>query len=178
MYTIGKLVKEFELSRSTLLYYDRIGLLKPSARTEADYRVYSEQDFNRMSKIALYKKAGLSLEAIAEILDSADDRLSNILEQRLESLNSEMNRIRQQQRFILQLLGKDSLLKNAKAMNTEQWIKILEDSGMDHAAMHQWHVEFERHLPEAHRDFLEALGMSKAEIEAIKASAQKAITPL
>ena len=177
MYTIGKLVKEFNLSRSTLLYYDRIGLLTPSARTEADYRVYSEQDFNRMSKIALYKKAGLSLEAIAEILDSGADQFSTILEQRLESLNSEMSRIRQQQRFILQLLGKDSLLKNAKAMNKEQWVKILKDSGMDEAAMHQWHVEFERNLPEAHHDFLEALGMSQAEIEAIQVSARKAITP-
>ena len=177
MYTIGKLVKAFNLSRSTLLYYDRIGLLKPSARTESDYRVYSEQDFNRMSKIALYKKAGLSLEAIAEILDSADDHLSNILEQRLESLNSEMSRIRQQQQFILQLLGNDALLTNAKTMNKAQWVKILADSGMDQAAMHQWHVEFERNLPEAHHDFLEALGMSKAEIEAIKASARKAITP-
>lgn len=175
MYTIGKLVKEFNLSRSTLLYYDRIGLLKPSARTEADYRVYSEQDFKRMSKIALYKKAGLSLDEIAEILDSADDQFSNILEQRLESLNAEMSRIRQQQRFILQLLGKDSLLKNAKTMNKAQWIKILENSGMDHAAMHQWHVEFERNLPEAHHDFLEALGMSEEEIDAIKSSARKAM---
>ena len=176
MYTIGKLVKKFNLSRSTLLYYDRIGLLKPSDRTESDYRIYSEQDFNRMSKIALYKKAGLSLDEIAEILDSADDQLSNILEQRLESLNLEMSRIRQQQRFILQLLGKDSILKNVKAMNKVQWVKILEDSGMDQEAMHQWHVEFERNLPEAHHDFLEALGMSKAEIEAIRASARREIT--
>lgn len=177
MYTIGKLVKVFNLSRSTLLYYDKIGLLKPSTRTESDYRVYSEQDFNRMTKIAMYKKAGLSLEAIAEILDSADDQISNILEQRLENLNLEMSRIRQQQRFVLQLLGKDSLLRKAKMMNKAQWVKILADSGMDEAARHQWHVEFERNLPEAHHDFLEALGMSQAEIEAIKAFARKEITP-
>ena len=73
MYTIGNLVKEFQLSRSTLLYYDKIGLLKPSQRTESDYRLYSEQDFNRMSKIAMYKKAGLSLEAIAEWLRDYGD---------------------------------------------------------------------------------------------------------
>ena len=175
MYTIGDLVKEFNLSRSTLLYYDKVGLLKPSARTESDYRLYSEQDFNRMSKIALYKKAGLSLDAIGEILDSAEDQLTHILEQRLESLNSEMSRIREQQRFVLQLLGKNSLLKNVKVMSKAQWIKILQDSGMDQAAMHQWHVEFERNLPEAHHDFLEALGMSRREIEAIKALARKDI---
>ena len=175
MYTIGNLVKEFQLSRSTLLYYDKIGLLKPSQRTESDYRLYSEQDFNRMSKIAMYKKAGLSLEAIAEILDSPEDSLSSILEQRLENLNSEMSQIRNQQRFILQLLGKDSLLKSAKVMDKEQWIEILTASGMNQEAMHQWHVEFERNLPEAHHDFLEALGMSQSEIEAIKTSAQKSL---
>ncbi|MEM7537408.1 MAG: MerR family transcriptional regulator [Chloroflexota bacterium] len=178
MYTIGKLVKEFNLSRSTLLYYDKIGLLTPSERTESEYRLYSEQDFNRMSKIALYKKAGLSLDAIAKILDSADDQLSTILEQRLESLNEEMSRIRQQQRFILQLLGENSLLKNIKVMSKEQWVQILEDSGMDHEAMHQWHVEFERNLPGAHHDFLEALGMSKEEIEVLRASARKTIMHL
>ena len=177
MYTIGDLVKAFNLSRSTLLYYHKIGLLTPSERSESDYRLYSEQDFDRMSKIALYKKAGLSLEAIAEILDSLDDQLSSILEQRLESLNLEMSQIRQQQRFILQLLGKNSLLKNSKVMNKEQWVEILRNSGMDQRAMGQWHIEFERTLPEAHRDFLEALGLSDAEIEAIKASSRNAITP-
>ncbi len=175
MHSIGKLAQQFNLSRSTLLYYDKIGLLKPAARTAAGYRVYSDDDLYRMSKIALYKKAGLSLEQIATVLQSADGALSTILEQRLESLNAEMGRIRQQQRFILQLLGNESLLKTAKTMNKAQWVQILRDSGMDDAAMHQWHVEFERSLPEAHRDFLEALGMSATEIEAVVASARKAM---
>ena len=175
MYTIGELGKKFKLSRSTLLYYDKIGLLRPSQRTESDYRLYSQDDFDRMSKIALYKKAGLPLKAIGEILDDSENQLSNILEQRLEFLNSEMSRIRQQQRFILQLLGKNSLLKSAKVMNKAQWVKILEDMGMDHEAMGRWHVEFERNLPEAHTDFLESLGMTTAEIEHIKAISQEGI---
>jgi len=80
-----------------------------------------------------------------------------------------MSRIRQQQRFVLQLLGKNSLLKNSKVMNKEQWVKILKDTGMDEKAMKQWHIEFERNLPEAHSDFLESLGMSREEIEVVKA---------
>ncbi len=39
MLTVGKLAEDFGLSRSTLLYYDRIGLLQPAARTEKGYRV-------------------------------------------------------------------------------------------------------------------------------------------
>ena len=44
MLTIGKLARKFDLSRSTLLYYDRIGLLKPSGRTRANYRVYTPRN--------------------------------------------------------------------------------------------------------------------------------------
>ena len=51
MYTIGKLAKKFDLSRSTLLYYDSIGLLKPSSRTESEYRQYSEDDAARLEQI-------------------------------------------------------------------------------------------------------------------------------
>jgi DNA-binding transcriptional MerR regulator len=172
MYTIGQLVNQFDISRSTLLYYDKIGLLQPTARTEANYRLYSEADRKRMSQIALYKEAGLSLESIAEILDSAGDRLSKLLEQRLESLNLEMSRVRLQQKLILQLLGKESLLRKAKVMNKAQWVEILNASGMDENDMRQWHIEFERSLPEVHSDFLESLGIDSAEIAEIKALSQ------
>ena len=71
MYSIGDMVKAFSLSRSTLLYYDKIGLLTPSARTPANYRQYTQDDFHRMTQIATYKEAGLDLAAIADILRSA-----------------------------------------------------------------------------------------------------------
>jgi hypothetical protein len=41
MLTIGRLAERFGLSRSTLLYYDSIELLSPSARSDANYRLYS-----------------------------------------------------------------------------------------------------------------------------------------
>jgi DNA-binding transcriptional MerR regulator len=43
-YSISKLARAFGLSRSTLLYYDRIGLLAASGRTGSGYRCYSEKD--------------------------------------------------------------------------------------------------------------------------------------
>ena len=39
MQTISQAAKKFKLSRSTLLYYDRIGLLRPTERTAAGYRI-------------------------------------------------------------------------------------------------------------------------------------------
>ena len=53
-------------------------------------------------------------------------------------------------------------------MTKARWVEILRASGMDDEAMHQWHVEFERCLPEAHTDFLQSLGIEKEEIANIK----------
>jgi len=169
LYTIGHLAKAFKLSRSTLLYYDKIGLLKPSGRSETNYRLYTQDDFDRMAQISIYKEAGLSLDSIAEVLGSSGSQSSKVLEQRLDKLNSEMSRIRQQQQLIVQLLGKDSLLRSSKIMNKAQWVNILKAAGMNENALRQWHIEFERDLPEAHSDFLESLGINTEEIKKIKA---------
>ena len=45
---IGELAKQTGLSIRTLHYYDEIGLLSPSHRTDADHRLYSDQDIIRV----------------------------------------------------------------------------------------------------------------------------------
>ena len=52
MYTVGHLARSFGLSRSTLLYYDSIGLCKPSGRSAANYRTYTEKDRERLGRRA------------------------------------------------------------------------------------------------------------------------------
>ena len=42
--TVGRLARAFGLSRSTLLYYDSIGLLRPTGRSPANYRLYTRAD--------------------------------------------------------------------------------------------------------------------------------------
>lgn len=168
MFTINQIAKKYNLSRSTLLYYDKINLLKPSARSSSNYRLYSTSDFEKMQKIATYKEAGISLETIAEILSSEDTKPTNILEQRLNELNKEVTDLRRQQQHVIDLLSKDSLVRTTKTMNKEQWISILRVSGMDDKAMQKWHIEFERSLPAMHQDFLESLGCTSEEIDNIR----------
>ena len=64
MITVGRLAKRFGLSRSTLLYYDSIGLLRPTGRSAKGYRLYSEDDAARLEKICLYRQTGLSLDEV------------------------------------------------------------------------------------------------------------------
>ena len=172
MYTIGKLAKKFQLSRTTLLYYDSIGLLKPCSRTENHYRQYSEDDAKRLDQICRYRRTGLSLTEIRKVLDSPEDSLTQALERRLDELNEDIKRLREQQRFILGILKGRQYYQHIKVMNGESWTSLLKASGFTDEDMLQWHVEFERLAPEKHREFLEFLCIPDEDIAQIRAWAK------
>jgi DNA-binding transcriptional MerR regulator len=168
MYTIGRLAKKFGLSRSTLLYYDSLGLLTPSARTEGRYRLYSNDDVKRLEQICLYRKAGLPLEEIRRVLESPESSLAGILERRLDELNEDIDRLRQQQHFIIGLLKNNSLFERITVMNKETWVSLLAASGFSEEDMRRWHIEFERLAPEKHLRLLKFLRIPDDEIEVIR----------
>ncbi|MGE5809783.1 MAG: MerR family transcriptional regulator [Nitrospirota bacterium] len=169
MFTIGQLAKEFGLSRSTLLYYDSIGLFSPSGRSDSNYRIYTARDRESLEQICTYRKTGLSLYDIARILKTRGERgIVLLLEKRLDTLNREIRALRSQQHFIVKLLKNDRALSRIRVMDKESWIKLLQTSGLDEAARNKWHSEFERLAPDAHRDFLESLGIPAKEIELIR----------
>lgn len=66
--TIGALARQADVNPRTLRYYERIGLLVPSARTEAGYRLYTDQDAARLAFIRRAQALGLSLREIAGII--------------------------------------------------------------------------------------------------------------
>ena len=172
MITVSKLARRFGLSRSTLLYYDRIGLLRPSGRRPGDYRLYSDTDVSRLEQICQLRQTGLSLKKVAEILDAKDSAPQKILKQRLAELNREINELRRQQQTIITLLGRRELARSTRIMTREKWVAMLTSAGLDDAGRARWHQEFEEQAPEAHQDFLESLGFSTAEIEHIRAASR------
>jgi hypothetical protein len=111
---------------------------------------------------------GLRLEQIAELLAGASNRTTDPLEERLDQLNVEIERRREQQRIIVRLLANPKKLRGTRGIDNERWVAILRAAGLDDAAMHRWHVEFERMAPKAHQDFLESLGLPKAEVARIR----------
>ncbi len=169
MITPGRLAKRFGLSRSTLLYYDRIGLLEPSGRTISRYRQYAEKDVERLEQICTLRNAGLRLKEIERVLRTPGNLLTRTLEGRLEELNGEIERLRSQQRFILGLLQTDGAGARIRVMNKAIWISLLDAAGFSETDRARWHGEFERQSPEKHRQFLEFLCIPDAEIEAIRA---------
>lgn len=171
--TVGRLARRFGLSRSTLLYYHRIGLLVPSEGGDGDYRRYSAADAERLAQIVRYREAGVPLAEIRRILDGPDDALAEILEQRLEALNREIADLRAQQRLILGLLQRRSSLEGpgraaVGVMNVQRWTELLAASGFSEGDMVRWHVTFERHDPAGHREFLEFLCLPEEDVERIR----------
>ncbi|MBN2104473.1 MerR family transcriptional regulator [bacterium] len=167
-YTVSKLARMYGLSRSTLLYYDSIGLLKPAHRTEAHYRIYTESDMNRLEQIRTLRNAGVPLSEIKIMLEDPASRSGRILVQRLKAIQQQMKILRQQQRLIVHLLDKPQLLKKLPLLSKKKWILILRASGLDDKGMELWHREFEKTAPAAHQDFLESLGLSPEEIREIR----------
>ncbi|MDD2500166.1 MAG: MerR family transcriptional regulator [Geobacter sp.] len=162
MYRITKLATQFGLSRSTLLYYDRIGLLKPSGRSEANYRSYSEADRERLESICAMRRAGVDIEGIRTILQTAGDDSSDVLKRCLAQIGNEISALQTKQRLIagmLKLQGEGG----RNTVNKEMFVSMLRAAGMDDNAMRKLHVEFERKEPEAHHAFLLSLGISEKE---------------
>jgi DNA-binding transcriptional MerR regulator len=171
-YTIKKIAKKYGLSRSTLLYYESIGLLKARTRSQTNYRLYGEKECERLTKISELRAAGVPLMQIKALLDGRTTTRSVLLKERLVSINKEIASLRLQQKAILDLLGAKGLLKETRIVTKEQWIHFLKKAGLDEKGMCEWHREFEKCSPEAHQDFLESLHLSKDEIKEIRAFSQ------
>lgn len=105
MYRVGIIAKMFGISRTTLLYYDSIDLLNPSTRTEAGYRLYSQEDSKKLQKIIAYREAGLSTDEIKELLiQQKDEEIISPLLKRLGDLNQEIRIIKEQQKILINLI--------------------------------------------------------------------------
>ena len=173
-YSISGLAKAFGLSRSTLLYYDRIGLLKAPVRTSAGYRCYTPSEYRRLERISVYRSAGLSLADIRALLADEKSAHVRILEKRLQDLESEVQHIRQQQRQITAMLKTMSSKDYPPVVDKKMWVEMMAAAGMDEAAMEKWHAAFEQRAPDAHEDFLRSLGLGQEEVEKIREWSGKA----
>jgi DNA-binding transcriptional MerR regulator len=73
--TVGEVAKATGLTVRTLHHYDAIGLVVPSGRSASGYRLYADEDVERLHAVCTYRALGLSLESIAEILAEGDTDL-------------------------------------------------------------------------------------------------------
>jgi MerR family Zn(II)-responsive transcriptional regulator of zntA len=72
MYTIGKLARLARVKADNIRFYERVGLIVPTRKTESGYRLYTEDALRRIDLIKHAKRCGFSLVEIRELLQLRD----------------------------------------------------------------------------------------------------------
>lgn len=172
MLTITKLARTCRVSRATLLYYEKEGLLQPAMRSDKGYRYYGQDQQQRLQRILQFRGFGLSTRDIRLLLHKGDDsRIEQLLLQQLSVLDQQIERLRQQQLAIIRFLQLSETSED-NMMTKQRWSEIMRASGMDDEAMWNWHRQFEQMEPGAHQEFLESLNIPPTEIADIRSRCQ------
>jgi DNA-binding transcriptional MerR regulator len=166
--SISQLARQFGLSRSTLLYYDRIGLLRTNARTAAGYRRYGAKEERRLRRICELRQAGLVLRDIRVMLGNTPGVRAGVIARRLEEITRQIISLRHQQRMLTALHFNLSQKQLPPLLDKRAWVEMLRLAGMDERAMIRWHAEFEQRAPSEHEQFLTSLGIPPDEIASIR----------
>ena len=93
VYAVKALAKMAGVSVRTLHHYDHIGLLEPSSRTAAGYRLYGQKDLLRLQQILFYRELDFPLNEIKKILDRPGFKLTKALENHREMLRERADRL-------------------------------------------------------------------------------------
>jgi MerR family transcriptional regulator, thiopeptide resistance regulator len=81
-WTVGQVADVFGVTVRTLHHYDELGLLVPSERSAAGYRLYTDADLRRLQQIVVYRRLELPLDEIASLLAGDEDPRAHLRRQR------------------------------------------------------------------------------------------------
>ncbi len=81
-WTVGQVAEQFDITVRTLHHYDEIGLLSPTERSTAGYRLYTEEDLTRLQHVVVYRRLGFALEEIRLLLDHPESVEQHLRRQR------------------------------------------------------------------------------------------------
>lgn len=93
MKKVHEVCKSIGVTRRTLHYYDEIGLLSPTVRTESGYRLYDDAAVEKLFKILLLSELGYPLNDIQEMMNNPDVDLRDSIGNQIEILNKKKARL-------------------------------------------------------------------------------------
>ncbi len=101
-------------------HYHTLGLLPPVQRSEGNYRLYTQQDVQRLQRVIALKQQGFQLSHIRQLLDSQSEELTNPtlmaqLQQQYRSVIQQITRLRQTATALEGLLGRDHDCQSTQA---------------------------------------------------------------
>lgn len=92
-YTIQKLARMSGVSTRTLRYYDEIHILKPARINSSGYRIYGQEQVDRLQQILFYRELDVSLDEIGKMLSTPDFAVQNALRSHREKLLAKRARL-------------------------------------------------------------------------------------
>lgn len=108
MKSVHEVCQSYGITKKTLFYYDKIGLLKPSSRVGVqNQKMYDKRKLVRLETIIQYRQAGLQLLEIQSILDNPSCAIEDVLEKNIQRLERKQEIITKQ-------------IKLAKRMKTKE----------------------------------------------------------
>lgn len=168
MLTVTKLARKCKISRATILYYEREGLLIPTMRSENGYRWYGEAEIKKLNDILRFRSFGIPVAEIQNLINQdATVCQSKVLRSQFEKLEHNILDLRKQQSAIVALLQQPELLEK-NMVTKERWVEIMKASGFSDDDMVKWHQNFENMEPKEHQIFLESLSIDAEEIKKIR----------
>jgi DNA-binding transcriptional MerR regulator len=124
---VGELAKRTGVTVRALHHYDEIGLLSPSLRSEAGYRLYTEADVMRLQQIGSLRTLGFSLAEAGEFLRRPGVEPDQVLRLHIAHLKE---RIGLQQRLCDRLESVAARWRSDEIIPTEEFLQIIEETTM------------------------------------------------
>lgn len=145
--TVGEVAKKMDISVRTLQYYDKEGLLSPSAESDGGRRLYTDKDLIQLHQILSLKHVGFSLDDIKNRLVSLDTpaEVADVLTEqaaairaKIDSLSEILQELEALKTEVLQIKSVDfkkyaDIIVNLQMKNDYYWlIKHFDDQMLDH----------------------------------------------
>jgi DNA-binding transcriptional MerR regulator len=103
MLKVGELAARASMTVRTLHHYDSIGLLVPSARSDAGYRLYDRNDVARLHQIQALRKFGMALAGIGAYLDSPEASPLSVVARQIALLDRQIDEAARMRQTLLAL---------------------------------------------------------------------------
>ncbi|ABW26587.1 MerR family transcriptional regulator [Acaryochloris marina] len=123
---VGELAQQTGVSVRTLHHYDKIGLLSPSRRTEAGYRLYGDDDIIRLQQIVSLRQLGFSLAQIQDCLNQNEFSPHDVVQLHLSKLKEHIEL--QQLYARLEIIA--SQLQSTEAISIQDFLQLIEVTNM------------------------------------------------
>lgn len=121
--SVGELAKRSGLTVRALHHYDSIGLLVPSSRSDAGYRLYDRANIERLHRIQALRRLGLSLTDIGNALSGPEVPLTEVIDRQLAQIERELAQALRLKRQLIELRAQ---LAAGQAPDLAQWLDTLE----------------------------------------------------